>query len=97
MIPKKNREIVYKNFEKPSGDYKTLRIIHFNDVYNIENGKQEPVGGAARFKTVIDELNKKKNHFVLFSGDAFSPSTRTNFFFSYSYILLSDCLNFNFK
>jgi len=30
-----------------------LTIFHFNDVYNIEPAARDPVGGAARFKTLI--------------------------------------------
>ena len=58
-----------------------LKIIHFNDVYNIEPGEKEPIGGAARFKTKIKELedelhklNDSKKPLVLFSGDALGPS-----------------------
>jgi len=56
---------------------KSLTIIHFNDVYNIEPRDNEPVGGAARFKTKIKEL-ASKNPLVLFSGDALSPSQSKN-------------------
>eukprot|EP00878_Enallax_costatus_P010291 GHUV01010741.1.p1 GENE.GHUV01010741.1~~GHUV01010741.1.p1 ORF type:complete len:361 (+),score=47.99 GHUV01010741.1:420-1502(+) len=53
-----------------------LRILHFNDVYNIEGGNQEPVGGAARFASkvlsLIDEAESPP--LVLFSGDCFNPS-----------------------
>ena len=28
---------------------KTISILHFNDVYDIEGFHEEPVGGAARF------------------------------------------------
>ena len=50
-----------------------LRIIHFNDVYDIEPGDKDPIGGVSRFKTAIDDLRNDKT-LVLFSGDAFSPS-----------------------
>lgn len=33
----------------PAGQPRTLSIVHFNDVYNIEAAPKEPVGGAARF------------------------------------------------
>ena len=52
---------------------KTLTIIHFNDVYNVEARDKEPVGGAARFKAYVDSLSDK-NPLVLFSGDAIAPS-----------------------
>jgi 5'-nucleotidase len=74
-IPIENREIIYKNFNSPgTSNAKHLRLIHFNDVYNIEGVKDEPVGGAARFKTVLNEIMKDKQSIVIFSGDAVSPS-----------------------
>ena len=56
---------------------KTLTILHFNDVYNIEPRDQEPVGGAARFVTKIksfSEVNGGAEPMVLFSGDLLNPS-----------------------
>jgi len=54
-----------------------LVILHFNDVYTIEEAKEEPVGGIARFKTALNSFSNE-NPLVLFSGDLFSPSTLTN-------------------
>jgi len=51
----------------------TVTLLHFNDVYNIVARKQEPVGGASRFKTAINQ-RKDLNPMVFFSGDAFNPS-----------------------
>jgi 5'-nucleotidase len=70
-----------------------LRILHFNDVYHIEprsghfcqsmaltHSERDPVGGAARFVTVINEYRDKARYagqpdlLILFSGDAFNPS-----------------------
>eukprot|EP00775_Hariotina_reticulata_P012277 gene12277-12413_t len=59
---------------------KTLNVIHFNDVYNIEASSREPVGGAARFiyklRSVSYALCNTGDSppLVLFSGDAFNPS-----------------------
>ena len=50
-----------------------LTIIHFNDVYNIEPHDSEPVGGAARFVTMVKEL-LDKDPLILFSGDCLNPS-----------------------
>ena len=50
-----------------------ITILHFNDVYNIEERKKEPVGGAPRFKTKVDSL-KELDPLILFSGDALNPS-----------------------
>jgi len=58
----------------------TITIVHFNDVYNIESGTQEPVGGAARFTTAVRRL-ADRDPLILFSGDALNPalmSTVTN-------------------
>ena len=52
-------------------DNRSLTIIHFNDVYNIEERDKEPVGGASRFKTACSSI---EDPLVLFSGDALSPS-----------------------
>ncbi len=50
---------------------KKLTILHFNDVYEIESRRQEPVGGVARF---IQRLKAVPEGLVLFSGDALAPS-----------------------
>jgi hypothetical protein len=55
----------------PAADKITL--IHFNDVYNVESREVEPVGGAARFVTAINDF-AHLNPLVLFSGDIFAPS-----------------------
>ena len=59
----------------PTIDDKTttqkLTILHFNDVYEIQSRKQEPVGGVARF---IQRLKAVPEGLVLFSGDALAPS-----------------------
>ena len=51
----------------------TITIVHFNDVYNVESGTQEPVGGAARFTTAVRRLSDR-DPLVLFSGDVLSPA-----------------------
>ena len=74
-IRPENRLVVYenKNRTKEKG-VKKLRVIHFNDVYNIEESQQEPVGGGARFTTLIKSLCSEAPTLIVFSGDAFSPS-----------------------
>ena len=52
---------------------KTLTILHFNDVYNIEPQVHEPQGGAARMAEYVKSV-KHLNPLVLFSGDALNPS-----------------------
>ncbi|QQP55207.1 AGAP007730PAlike, partial [Caligus rogercresseyi] len=50
-----------------------ISLIHYNDVYNISSGEQEPVGGAARFSSAIKSF-AHLNPMVVFSGDIFAPS-----------------------
>lgn len=53
-----------------------ITLIHFNDVYNVDcSTTTEPIGGATRFSTAIRSFNHLEP-LVLFSGDAFSPSSR---------------------
>lgn len=61
----KNIEIIYEcNSLDEFG--KKLRIIHFNDVYNVESSEQEPVGGAGRFLTAIEEVMRQGPTIILF-------------------------------
>lgn len=62
-----------------------LRVVHFNDVYDVFEGAQEPVGGAARFLAAVKRVNSLvadpfggAEPLVLFSGDLFSPSILGN-------------------
>lgn len=73
-------EIIYENGDNLDSG-KKLNIIHFNDVYNVETGEQEPVGGASRFLTAIETLMQKGPSLVIFSGDAISPSSSRFKFF----------------
>ena len=80
MIPYENRSLIYEDLSlDPNVFEKKLRIIHFNDVYNIEEGKTEPVGGASRFYTAIEYLKKEGPALITFSGDALSPSSLSVF------------------
>ena len=56
-----------------SASPQVITILHFNDVYNIEERDVEPKGGAARFVTAIKNFSDL-NPMVVFSGDAFAPS-----------------------
>ncbi|KAK3703755.1 hypothetical protein RRG08_040940 [Elysia crispata] len=56
-----------------------LTILHFNDVYNIEGQKDEPMGGAARMQTYI-KSQQGLDPLLLFSGDALNPSLMSIFF-----------------
>ena len=58
---------------------KTLTVFHYNDVYNLESGSREPVGGAARFLSVVASRSSE-SPLVLFGGDALNPSMASTFF-----------------
>ena len=52
-------------------------LFHFTDIYNLPSRRwREPVGGAARLQTLIESY-AHTDPVVLFSGDALSPSLRS--------------------
>ena len=58
-----------------------LRILHFNDVYNIEPDpkKGQIAGGAARFVTAVQKVQQqakadKVELLTVFCGDLLGPS-----------------------
>lgn len=61
-----------------------LRFLHYNDVYHVEAGSREPVGGYARFQTLInyyrndESFEGQPNVLTFFSGDAFNPSIESS-------------------
>ena len=61
-----------------------LRILHYNDVYHVDASSAEPVGGLARFMTVVKEYQegepaqRQPKAVTLFSGDAFNPSLESS-------------------
>ncbi|CAD8112017.1 unnamed protein product [Paramecium sonneborni] len=57
-----------------------LYILHFNDVYDIQEQVKDPVGGASRFVYVLHQLQKHLNTLTLFSGDIFAPSALSNIY-----------------
>ncbi|KAJ2723223.1 hypothetical protein GGI07_002792 [Coemansia sp. Benny D115] len=64
-----------------SGSTRSLRILHFNDVYHVSAGEREPVGGAARFGTLLHSLQESAGRppaLTLFSGDAYFPSLESS-------------------
>lgn len=60
-------------------DQKILRILHFNDVYDIQPKKKTNSAGAYYFKAYLDKYRDPLT-LTLFSGDAFSPSVLSNIF-----------------
>jgi 5'-nucleotidase len=67
----------------PSGS-PNLRFLHYNDVYHVEAGSAEPVGGYARFQTLVNYYRNDKKYegqssvLTFFSGDAFNPSIESS-------------------
>ncbi|KDN69183.1 putative 5'-nucleotidase domain-containing protein [Colletotrichum sublineola] len=61
-----------------------LRLLHLNDVYHLEPSSAEPVGGVARFVTVVNEYRGHERFqgqpelVTLFSGDVFNPSLESS-------------------
>jgi 5'-nucleotidase len=61
-----------------------LRFIHYNDVYHVEAGSAEPVGGVPKFKTLCQYYQSDAKFeglpelMTLFSGDAFNPSLESS-------------------
>ncbi|OQR69207.1 5' nucleotidase-like [Tropilaelaps mercedesae] len=55
-----------------------VTLLHFNDCYNVEPQSTEPVGGAARFCTVVKSMSSL-NPLILFSGDVLAPSIMSTF------------------
>ncbi|MCJ1469141.1 hypothetical protein MMC07_007774 [Pseudocyphellaria aurata] len=61
-----------------------LRLLHFNDVYHIEPGSAEPVGGISRFQYLVNQYYSGPQYkdqsglMVLFSGDAYNPSLESS-------------------
>ncbi|CAJ2502173.1 Uu.00g095670.m01.CDS01 [Anthostomella pinea] len=61
-----------------------LRILHYNDVYHVDSSSSEPVGGAARFMSLVNDYREGDTYkeqpglVTLFSGDAFNPSLESS-------------------
>lgn len=67
-----------------SSEAPDLRILHYNDVYHVDQASAEPVGGLARFITLCKEYKDGEQYqgqpglLTLFSGDAFNPSLESS-------------------
>ncbi|KAJ5769638.1 hypothetical protein N7520_004197 [Penicillium odoratum] len=65
-------------------DTPDLRLIHYNDVYHVESGSAEPIGGVARFQSLMNYYREdprftgQSDILTLFSGDAFNPSLESS-------------------
>ena len=70
---------------RPSVSLPDLRILHFNDVYNVAGAAKEPVGGIARFQSRVNHYRNGEDFqgqpklLTLFSGDGYNPSLESIF------------------
>lgn len=70
--------------ERSAANASDLRLLHFNDVYHVEAGSAEPVGGITRFQTVVNHYRSalpyrdRPKLITLFSGDAYNPSLESS-------------------
>ncbi len=61
-----------------------LRLLHYNDVYHVDSSSAEPVGGVARFMTLVkhyredEKFQGQPDLLTMFSGDAFNPSLESS-------------------
>ncbi|KAI9833759.1 MAG: hypothetical protein M1819_003492 [Sarea resinae] len=73
----KSESITYSSHRTGPPD---LRFIHLNDVYHIDAQSAEPVGGVARFVTLVNHYRHGSSYdglselLTFFSGDSFNPS-----------------------
>jgi 2',3'-cyclic-nucleotide 2'-phosphodiesterase (5'-nucleotidase family) len=71
----KSEQILSSGAGDERGPLGTLTILYFSDACNLESRAANPVGGAARFASLIDKYEAKGlRPLVLFGGDTFSPS-----------------------
>ncbi|KAJ5651671.1 hypothetical protein N7507_009097 [Penicillium longicatenatum] len=76
--------ITYSSVPEADRANPDLRLIHFNDVYHVESGSAEPIGGVARFQSLIDYYRDdvrfagQPDILTFFSGDAFNPSLESS-------------------
>ena len=70
--------------DAPAAEAPDLRLVHYNDVYHVDGASAEPVGGIARFMTLVKEYQQGAQFqdqpalLTLFSGDAFNPSLESS-------------------
>ncbi|KAL5596381.1 hypothetical protein BROUX41_006678 [Berkeleyomyces rouxiae] len=74
--------ITFKSPRQPDSP-PNVRLLHYNDVYHLEQSSSEPVGGLPRFIGVVNEYReaaetRKTGLVTVFSGDAFNPSLESS-------------------
>jgi len=76
--------VTYSSGRTGDGSPPDLRLIHYNDVYHPDPSSAEPVGGVARFVSVVNEYRDGEKYkgqpglITLFSGDSFNPSLESS-------------------
>ncbi|KAF2652680.1 ser/Thr protein phosphatase family protein [Lophiostoma macrostomum CBS 122681] len=81
--PSAEEQIIFSPESNPTTP-PDLRFLHYNDVYHVDASSAEPVGGIARFQTLVnyyrnDERFKDQPKLLtFFSGDAFNPSLESS-------------------
>ncbi|KAI5803296.1 Metallo-dependent phosphatase-like protein [Peziza echinospora] len=80
---KRGTSVTFKSANEGSAA-PALRILHYNDVYHVSPGSQEPIGGASRFVAAINHYRSSPEYstqpplLTFFSGDAFNPSLESS-------------------
>jgi hypothetical protein len=83
QTPSAEEQIIFSPESNPTTP-PDLRLLHYNDVYHVDASSAEPVGGIARFQTLVnyyrnDERFKDQPKLLtFFSGDAFNPSLESS-------------------
>ena len=61
-----------------------LRLLHYNDVYHLQESSSHPCGGVSRFQTVCNYYRNDPSFkgqpklLTFFSGDAYNPSLESS-------------------
>ncbi|KAF2116296.1 5'-nucleotidase-like protein [Lophiotrema nucula] len=83
MAPSAEEQVVFAPESNPTTP-PDLRLLHYNDVYHVDASSAEPVGGIARFQTLINyyrddgRFKDQPKLLTFFSGDAFNPSLESS-------------------
>lgn len=82
--PTSEPRVTYSSGRSSGSDAPDLRILHYNDVYHVDQSSAEPVGGLSRFMTLCKDYQRgsrfagQSKLITLFSGDAFNPSLESS-------------------
>ncbi|KAF2800644.1 Metallo-dependent phosphatase [Melanomma pulvis-pyrius CBS 109.77] len=82
-VPSSEEQIIFSPESNPTTP-PDLRLLHYNDVYHIDASSAEPVGGIARFQTLVNyyrddqRFKDQPKLLTFFSGDAFNPSLESS-------------------